>query len=135
MALREDLVIPQGKSWIGPEWALLGQDGAPVSLEHKTVKAQVRESERDTYVLHEWSTALGNVAVYDDVEVELVGDDGVPYTVTTVAIALTVKPSVSSAWRWQLGVYDVEITDTLNADDVWSVVELSAVRVEPEVTR
>lgn len=131
MALREDLVIPQGKSWIGPEWALLGQEGAPVSLANKTVKAQVRESPRDIVVLHEWSTAAGNVKVYDDVEVEL--EDGT--TVHTVAIALTVKPSVSTAWTWRLGVYDVEITDTLNPDDVWSVVELSAVRVEPEVTR
>lgn len=131
MALHEDLVIPQGKSWLGPQWALLGQDGSAVSLTGRVVRAQVRESPRDTAVLHEWSTTLGNVAVYDDVTAEL--EDGT--AVHTVAIAFRVKPSESTAWSWRSGVYDVEVASETDPDDVWSVVELSAVLVEPEVTR
>lgn len=131
MALREDLVIPQGKTWTGPTWGLLGQDGSPVSLAGKTVKAQVRPSPRDVAVLHEWSTTAGTVAVYSNVSAVL--EDGTE--VTTAGIALMVKPSVSRAWTWHSGVYDVEVTDDADPELVWSVVELSAVRVEPEVTR
>jgi hypothetical protein len=135
MALREDLVIPQGKSWVGPLWALLGEDNAPVSLDGKLARAQVRESARDALVLHEWTTTKGNIAIYDDVVVTIRLDDGTDLPVRTTAIALTVKPTESTAWAWRSGVYDVEVADLANPDDVWSVVEESAVRVASEVTR
>lgn len=140
MALHdEDLVIPQGKSWIGPMWALLDEDDGPYDLMGKTVRAQVRESPRSPTVLYEWSTDDGTVVVFAGVAVEL--DDGT--TVTTSAVALMVKPSTSSAWSWRVGVYDVEVSPTPPAsgepddgdDDVWPIVELSTVRVTPEVTR
>ena len=134
MALHEDLVLPQGKSWVGPTWALL-LDGAPVSLSGRAVKAQVRPSARDAQVLHEWSTAAGNVRTLSDVTVVVDNGDGTTSEIQTAAIALTVKPSESAAWSWRTGVYDVECTSTSDAEDVWSVVEESAVRVTSEVTR
>lgn len=128
MALHDDLVIPQGKSWVGPMWALLDANDAPYSLAGKSIRAQVRETSRAPSVLHEWTTEAGNVATFNDVPVEL--DDGT--TVTTVAVALMVKPDESAAWEWRMGIYDVEIVD---GADVWPLVEPSAVTVAGEVTR
>lgn len=135
MALREDLVIPQGKSWTSPLWALINEDGSAVSLAGRSVKAQVRQTPRDALVLHEWSTAAGNVAIFDPITVEVALEDGSTAQVETVAIALRVKPSESAAWSWRQGIYDVECTSTTDPDDVWSVVVPSAVRVATEVTR
>jgi hypothetical protein len=129
VALHEDLVIPQGKSWTGPMWALLAPDDGPYDLTGKVVRAQVRESPRSQTVLYEWSTTAGTIAAFTGVVVEM--DDGT--TVTTSAIALTVKPSVSAAWSWRVGVYDVEVDE--GGDTVWPVVEPSAVRLTLEVTR
>ena len=133
-ALHEDLVIPQGKSWVSPLWALLGENNTGVELGSRVVRAQVRETPRDAQILHEWSTVKGNVQVTNPVTVTLTAEDGTT-TVQTVAVALTVKPSESSAWAWRTGFYDVEITNPADPDDVWSVVETSSVRVDPEVTR
>lgn len=133
MALHEDLVIPAGKSWVSPTWALL-LDGEPVTLTGRTVKAQVRESARDSQVLHEWSTTAGNVRVVT-VTVVVENADGSTSEVETAAVALTVKPSESAAWAWRVGVYDVESTSTTDADDVWPIIEESTVRVASEVTR
>lgn len=127
MAVHEDLVIPQGKSWVGPTWALLAGLSSPYDLSGKTVRAQVRTWDR-TEELYLWSTDDGNIAVFTGVTVDL----GNGETVETTAIALKVTPAESAAWEWRTGVYDVEIAD---GDDVWPVVELSAVRIGPEVTR
>lgn len=128
MALHEDLVIPQGKTWVGPTWALLGEDNSPMSMVGLTVKAQVRATARDAQVLHEWSTAAGNVLVREPLDIEFDGT-----TIATAGFALTVAPAVSTAWAWRTAVYDVEVT---NPDGtVWGIVEESAVRVLPEVTR
>lgn len=135
MALREDLVIPQGKSWVSPVWALITDIGGPVTLAGRTVKAQVREDSRDAQVLWEWSTVRGNIAVYDEVTATLENEDGTTTEVVTVGIALTVKPSESTLWSWRSGVYDVEVTNLIDPEDVWSIVEPSAVRVVGEVTR
>lgn len=134
MALHEDLVIPQGKSWVGPTWALV-LDGGPVSLSGRTVKAQIRPTARDAQVLHEWSTAAENVRVLSGVTVTVEHDDGTTSEIQTDAIALTVTPTESTAWSWRSGVYDVECTSTTDPEDVWSIVEESAVRVASEVTR
>jgi hypothetical protein len=134
MALHEDLVIPQGKTWTGPIWALLTHDNTAVDLTGKTVHAQVRATVRDSVVLHEWSTELGNVEIAT-ATVTIVDEAGEPLDITTAAIALTVRPTVSSAWSWRSGVYDVEVHNPLDPDDVWSVVDRSNVQVDPEVTR
>jgi hypothetical protein len=134
VALHEDLVIPQGKTWTGPLWALLGHDNAPVDLTGKTVQARVRATVTDTVVLHEWSTALGNVLVAS-AAVTVVDGNGWSSVVDTAAIALTVSPLVSQAWRWRTGVYDVEVHNPADLTDVWAIVEPSAIRVVPEVTR
>lgn len=133
MTIRADLVIPQGKAWVSPTWALVAEDGGGMSVAGRVVRAQVRESARDALVLHEWSTTIGNVIV-STVTVELENDDG-PYEIETDAIALAVKPTESAAWPWRAGVYDVEVTNPANPDDVYGVVEESAVRVAAEVTR
>lgn len=129
MALHEDLIIPQGKSWVGPMWALLGPNDEPYDLAGKTVRAQVRESPRSPTVLHEWSTDDETIAIFTGVTVEL--DDGT--TVNTAAVALTVKPAESTAWGWRVGVYDVEVEE--DPETVWPIVDPSSVRVTQEVTR
>lgn len=58
-----------------------------------TVQAQVRARVHSETILHEWSTALGNVET------------------ALGTVALVVEPIVSSAWTWSLGVYDAELTD------------------------
>lgn len=126
MSLTEDLVIPQGKTWIGPIWALLNDLGGPYDLTGKTIRGQARPAARESPVLYEWSTTAGNIVV-TDVTVEV---DGVP--VETVAVALKVAPAVSSAWAWQSGVYDIEITD---GTDTWPLIDPSTVLVTAEVTR
>ncbi|WP_028924182.1 hypothetical protein [Pseudonocardia acaciae] len=135
MAVREDLVIPQGKSWVGPTWALIGEGNTPVSLAGKTARAQIRPTAQDAQVLHEWSSERGNIDIREDTPVTVTLADGAELVVRTAAIALTVTPRESAAWSWRVGVYDLEVTDTVNPDMVWAVVEESAVRVAPEVTR
>jgi len=134
MPLHEDLVIPQGKTWTGPLWALLRHDNTPVDLTGLTVHAQVRSSVRDSVVLHEWSTDLGNVLVAS-ATVTVQDGTGVSADITTAAIALTVGPAVSASWAWRNGVYDVDVYNPADLGDVWSVVEPSSVRVVAEVTR
>jgi hypothetical protein len=132
VALREPLIIPQGKSWTGPVWALLDHDGAAVDLTGLSVRSQVRESVGDPTVLHEWTTERGNVEVSTATVSTIV--DGVATDVLTAAVALRVHPVESAAWEWRTGVYDVEVHDSTSAV-VWSVVRPSPVRVEAEVTR
>jgi hypothetical protein len=134
MAIRLDLTIPQGKAWTSERLALVDDDGGPLVVGSRLVRAQVRPSARDVSVLHEWSTALGNISVVS-AEVELTDDQGQPYTITTDVIAFLVKPSESAAWTWQAGVYDCELSEPANPDEVVGIVEPSAVEVEGEVTR
>jgi hypothetical protein len=130
VSIRADLTIPQGKAWTSDLFALIGEDGAPMDLAGKTIRAQVRSSERDVDVLHEWSTARGNIHV---TTVQVALDDGTE--LTCPAIAFTVRPSESSAWRWTLGVYDCEVSTDGDPDSTLGLIDPSAVSVEGEVTR
>lgn len=133
MAIRDDLVIPTGRAWAGPFWALLGDAGAPVSLEGRTIHAQARSAPGDRDVLYEWSTERGNVAV-SQVAVTFKDDEGVEHTVNTAAVSLLVPAVDSAAWRWTLGVYDVLVVDPANPEATYAIVEESAVRAERGVT-
>lgn len=133
MPIRADLVIPRGQAWAGPLWALVGDQGEAVSLLGRTVHAQARAALAEPEVLHEWSTARGN-AVVTPVEVSYLDEEGAEHTVTTDAVSLLVPASVSAAWKWEIGVYDVLVLDPTNPDATYGIVEESVVRVEHGVT-
>lgn len=69
-------------------------DGVLFDPTGSTVHAQVRPRQNSDTVLHEWSTASGNVET------------------ALGTVSLVVKPDESSDWAWSLGVYDAELTDT-----------------------
>lgn len=110
--LKDTLVIVQGASW-GRAWPIT-LAGSPIDLTGWTVKAQVRPVVEDSTVLYEWSTAAGNASTANS------------------SVALTVAPTVSSAWTWYNGVYDVELTSPDGT--VYRIVEGDVV-ISREVTR
>ncbi|GJF04974.1 hypothetical protein [Pseudonocardia sp. D17] len=133
MPIRDDLVIPTGRAWAGPFWALVGDQGQAVSLAGRKIHAQVRPAVGAADVLYEWSTDEGNVVV-SDVQVTYLDDAGTEHQVTTAAVSLMVPARDSAAWRWTLGVYDVLVIDPDNPDATYAIVEESAVRADRGVT-
>jgi hypothetical protein len=110
---RDNLIIEQGTTW-KVEWPVLDGAGQPLAVDGWTVHAQVRQSADSSVVLHEWSTAIANA------------------TAVGTKVALLVTPTVSSAWTWLTGVYDVELTNL--AGQVTRIAH-GTVRVSREVTR
>lgn len=84
---RYDLHVYKGTTF-GVAWPILS-NGTPVDLTGWTVKGQVRASASSPTVLHEWNTTAGNVST------------------TGNQVTLKVPPSVSSAWTWEQGEYDI----------------------------
>lgn len=107
------LSIPQGATW-NFAWPVIDREGKPVDLTGWSARAQVRQAVDSETVLHEWNSATGTILFQDN------------------RIVLATTPSISSAWEWREGFYDVEATD---ADGrVWRIAEGKAY-VRPEVTR
>lgn len=109
---RTGLTIPQGVHW-GIAWPIT-QDGEPLDLTGWTVKAQIRKNIESDTVLYEWSNAAGNVTVNDS------------------QVTLLVSPATSTAWTWERGVYDVELT---SPSAIVYRIAAGPVYVSPEVTR
>lgn len=115
-ALSLDLAIEQGVTWAhGFIPQLNGQ--AVAAGEGWTANAQARATVTAPEVLHEWSTALGNVGI----------------DATTGAVTMTVAPAESSAWPWRQAVYDLEVTSP-DGSTTYRVAQ-GKIRVSPEVTR
>src|SRR5690606_9176121 len=88
-AQRFDLEIEQGASF-AVTWPVY-QNGEPMDLTGYTVRSHIRRTVDDPVVPHECSTQAAN-AVADN-----------------RGITLSVPATVSSAWSWTSGVYDVEL--------------------------
>lgn len=108
---RQVVTIPQGVTW-GLSWPIT-ESGQPLDISTWTVRSQVRSTDRAS-VLHEWSTILGNA------------------TTAGNAVTLLLTPAASSAWLWDVGVYDVELTDP--DGNVYQIAD-GVMYVSAEVTR
>lgn len=90
---RDKLIIPQGTYW-GWTWRVRGADGTPVAdFSGWSAHAQARPTIDSPTVLHEWSSASGNIVFSP------------PY------VTLLVFDYESTAWDWVDAVYDIELTD------------------------
>jgi hypothetical protein len=115
VALRYNLHITQGETFQLTVPVLPDDPNNPAGLAGLTARAQVRADPASTVVLHEWSTAAGNI------------------TLTDSAVILTLTAATSSSWLWRRGVYDLELTDPATGGAV-RLVE-GWVFVRPETTR
>lgn len=114
MATRNDsLTIQQGTTQ-GFLWPIVDTSGNPVDVTGWTARSQVRAIPTAETVLHEWSSAEGNVEL---------GPTGV---------ILHVSPAASLAWTWTRGVYNVLLTDTTG--NVYEIAQ-GTVTVDPSITR
>lgn len=91
--------------------------GNPIDISSWSARGQVRKWSNADELLHEWSTATGNLTL---------GSDGY--------LTITVAPAVSSAWDWVEGRYDIELTMPGADGDVIRIAE-GRVMVSPEITR
>jgi hypothetical protein len=89
-----DLIIQQGTD-SGYAWPILTSDGEPFDLTGYTVRAQIRT--RAGAKLHEFSTLLGNAIIAGN------------------QVILTWTSTATAAWRWNGGVYDLEIVSPLGS--------------------
>lgn len=110
--MRTPLTIPQGTSW-GISWPIT-EDGNAAAIDAWTVKAQIRSTAPNPIVLHEWSTEAGDASTEGS------------------AVTLLTNPASTTAWTWERGVYDVELTSPDGT--VYRIAE-GAVYVSREVTR
>lgn len=109
-----NLLIQQGTSW-GWQWHILDPNtGDDMDLTGWTVKGQVRESIDSSTVLYEWNTTDGNAIV------------------SLGKVEIIVDPDVSSAWVWNRGRYDLELT---NPAGKVARISQGSVKVSREVTR
>lgn len=107
------LTIPQGTTW-GVSWPVVDQSGNPVDLTGWSARSQVRPYVESEQVLHEFSSAAGDIEL------------------SAAHVTLRVSPTESSSWAWRNGVYDVELTSP--DQTVYRVAE-GRVTVSSEVTR
>jgi hypothetical protein len=113
MALRFDLKINQGETY-RLSIPLLNSTNGPANVTGLTARGQIRETYHSTTKLYEWLPSLGNLET------------------STGSVALTVPATVSAAWTWQYGRWDLEVVDQANT--VTRLVE-GYVFVIPEITR
>jgi hypothetical protein len=107
----EPLVIYAGDD--EPITFTLTSNGAPVSLDGYSARAQVRDRADSTTVLHEWTT-----------------DDGTAeFSTQDSTVSLNVIDSES--WTWRSGVYDLHVTDFAGRT---KIVDRRPVVVIPAVT-
>lgn len=94
---------------------VLDKTDAPVTVTGWTVKAQVRRSENEP-VLHEWSTANGNVAV------------------NTTSVTLKVIGSATSLWEWTDAQISIEVYEPGPANTP-HVIAMGTIHALPEITQ
>lgn len=110
-----DIVIQKGTD-SGRRWLVNSKaTGIPYDLTGWTVRSQIRTSFGSSVVEHEFSTTLGNAQLTADGEV-----------------ILSWSAAETSAWKFRMAVYDIELTSpegkTLRLDG-------GSVSALPEVTR
>lgn len=93
---RDFLVIPQGSNW-GRTWPILdGATGLALNLTGATARAQVRAfAGAADPVLYEFTIANGGIAI----------DAALGY------ITVQATPTISNAWTWTEGVFDIILTE------------------------
>lgn len=114
-ALNLDLAVEQGSTW--SHGFLPRVNGEAVLAEGWTARAQARATPRSSVVLHDWSTAQGNLGIDQ----------------SNGALAMTVDAAESSAWDWSSAYYDVEISSP-DGDLTYRIAQ-GRLYVSPEVTR
>lgn len=112
MTLDFPIKINQGETW-EMTFPIIDSNSMPVDVTGWTGVAQVRHGPFEP-LLYEWSVAHSNLAFSQG------------------AVTLSVTASVSSAWTFTEGSYDLELTDTLGR--VYRVAE-GSVKVSEEITR
>lgn len=93
-------------------WPLSAASGGPADLTNHTARAQVRATPDAPDVLHEWSSALGNVLLEGS------------------AVSLLVDGA--ETWDWTDGVYDLHLIDSVGRHEILA---WGRVTVLPGVTR
>lgn len=96
-AVQLDLKIEQGTDWPGVAFTMTDADGAPYPVSGCTAKAQIRKYPGDTTVLFTWSSSPG-------------AGEGL-ITLVDDQVILSVTAAQSSAWSFDKGRYDVELTN------------------------
>jgi hypothetical protein len=112
-----DIVIVQGATF---SLSLNAKNfsGIAIDLPNHTAKLQVREAVEDSTALLELTSGAGDIVINSP----------------SGNITITINPSVTEAITWTTGVYDLKITNTLDADDVINLV-YGDVSVRQQVTR
>lgn len=110
------LTIPKGSDW-SYAIPILDGDGDPINVTGWSARAHVRANKwfRDLPILHEWKTTGASPNA----------------TLASSMLTLKVTPSVSAAWTWWYGVYDIELT---HSDGRKAQLGPYDVTVLPEVT-
>jgi hypothetical protein len=116
-----DFKIEQGAK-ISKRFQYNDEDGTPVPLTGFSGRMQIRETQDDTTVLLELTTANGRIIFEAAAEVGRIDWD--------VGATLTETGTLD----WQSGVYDFEIFEDADADNVIRLLE-GKVTVDLEVTR
>lgn len=112
-----DLVIRQGTDCVIRLPDVRDADGTLITTwSGYEVHAQVRDRATSPTVLHEWSSV----------------DPGATVTFEGSDIVLAISSVTSSAWTWDKGRYDVELT---NPDDEVARIAEGHITVSREVTR
>jgi hypothetical protein len=109
------IVIEQGATW-RTVLTLMDPDGV-IDLSGHTARMQIRENIESPAPLYALSTSPGGGITVD-------GPAG--------KITLVISDSVSTAWEWRYGVYDLELID--GDGDVQRILK-GEVEVDREVTR
>jgi hypothetical protein len=92
VALNYSLRIQQGETWTR-RFPVVSDDPESDTIIGLVARAQVRDRDGTSLLLHEWSTTAGNL------------------TVDATGVTLTVPAAVSSAWTWRRGVWALELSD------------------------
>jgi hypothetical protein len=112
-----DLVIVQGATFTS-SLNCKDSSGVIIDFPNHTAKIQIREAVEDATVLLELTSAAGDIVI----------------NTPSGNVTITITPSVTEAITWTTGVYDLKITNTLDADDVINLV-YGDVSVRQQVTR
>ena len=106
-----DFQIKQGTDG-GVVWSILNGDNSPFDLDGYSIRAQIRSTTGN--LLFEFSSEIGNVLVAAN------------------SITLVWTHTQTTGWRWEEGVFDVEIVSSLG---VVTKIDRGFVTLIKEITR
>lgn len=113
-----DLTVYKGSTFIKNFQWKTGSPAEPVVLTNCSIRMQVRKNVMDTNVLAEFSNTNGYLTIVD---------------VALGKIKLEIPADISSAFTFNYGVYDIEVTFE-GTGDVYRIIE-GCFSANPEVTR